>query len=138
MSIKIKVEGGTRADRHLCLTCSHSQVMRGSVDSQEVTICRDNDGDETGVAIRVPFKISTCNRFAERSETAPAKLRQDAYYLFRLPHSGYIVGLTGSQFEDYHFMNELREEDEKRFGNKAKDIISGIMQAASKARRVGK
>jgi len=74
----VKVKDGTRSGQSLCTTCSYSQILKGSSDSEEVTICSRLEGWRGG---RVPFKIVECNEWADKSKPSLSDMRQTAWVL---------------------------------------------------------
>lgn len=75
----LKIKDGTRGTTNLCTTCHYSQIIKGSSDSQEVTVCsRLDNGWRGGV---VPFKVVECNEYADKSMPSLSDMRSVAWVL---------------------------------------------------------
>lgn len=74
----LKIKDGTRGSTGLCSTCSHSQIIKGSSDSQELTLCRVMNAYNGGT---VPFKVVECNEFADKSKPSLRDMREVAWVL---------------------------------------------------------
>ena len=74
----VKIQGGTRGSKGLCSTCSYSQIIKGTSDSEELVYCSRLSSWEGG---RVPFTVVECNEWADKSKPSLHDMRQTAWVL---------------------------------------------------------
>lgn len=74
----LKIKDGTRGATNLCTTCHYSQIVKGSSDSQEVTMCSRFENWKGGT---VPFKVVECNKYADKRIPALADMHLIAWVL---------------------------------------------------------
>ncbi len=108
--IKIKIQDGTRPDRHLCENCYHGHIIKGQAQGQERTYCTKNDNNEP--LLHIQFKVAECNKYAEKdNRQAPKEYERNAYYIEKLPNTGAAIALTYNQYYDSHFRLRLNQAD---------------------------
>ncbi len=115
--MKIKVYGGTREDRHLCLTCEHSMIIKGPTETQDLHLCTRQTAFQDGVTqpMEITFRVSDCNKYTEADNRNKEEMEQKAAYLIQLPSKKWVALAIG-QLQDGYFMKELRERDRKESG----------------------
>ncbi len=74
----VKVKDGTRGSKSLCTSCHYSHIIKGTSDSQELTICAKLNSWQGGV---VPFRIVDCNEYSDKAMPALSDMRQLAWVL---------------------------------------------------------
>ena len=124
--MKIKVYGGTKQDRHLCLSCQHSFRIEGQRDSERIDMCTNDDIPTT----RIPFRVAECKGYLGQTDVSLLEMRRKGAYLVPLA-SGRYAALTLGQIEDYEFMLELQRQDRGETQDaKNRKEVTKILKAA--------
>jgi hypothetical protein len=80
--------------KNLCLSCVHSQIIRGHSISHEQIICATNNW----APLEMRFAVQQCDRYADGRARAPEAMRQIAWTV-RMKQNR-IVGFTPPKKEN--------------------------------------
>jgi len=75
--MRVNIKSGTRSDSQtLCPSCSHSTVVRGAAESQEIVRCGHYTIDRA-----VPFPVVECTGYTDKNEVSLYEMQQIAWVI---------------------------------------------------------
>ena len=96
--MRIKVHGGTadHGQRSLCESCRFATVIRGVKLGDEIVECNQLSYRNQ----RVPFPVTSCSRFADRTRASLREMEDIAWVLRSDPHRNQVGFIKSSKLTD--------------------------------------
>lgn len=103
VSIKMKDSTPNFSVQGLCISCSHSHIVKGSSFKEHFVLCH---AMYEGVR-EIKFKVHECNRYADMNEMPLHKMEKLAHIMVMDKKQGFMGFIPAKQFRE---MNKLKRD----------------------------